>query len=62
MLISISRKINYHFYISYDLINSGFTTALLRDTGYYYSVSNKLEENLLFGRGKGCSFILGTCD
>lgn len=40
---------------------SKLTTALLRDTGYYTSVNTALEEPVMFGKGKGCNFVTGSC-
>ncbi|EGR29674.1 leishmanolysin family protein, putative [Ichthyophthirius multifiliis] len=41
---------------------SGFTTNLLRDTGFYAEVNASMEEKTTYGQGKGCQFITGKCD
>ncbi|EGR34483.1 leishmanolysin family protein, putative [Ichthyophthirius multifiliis] len=41
---------------------SGFTTNLLRDTGFYAEVNASMEEKTTYGQGKGCQFITGQCD
>ncbi|EGR26891.1 leishmanolysin family protein, putative [Ichthyophthirius multifiliis] len=41
---------------------SGFTTNLLRDTGFYAEVNFSMEEAMTYGQGKGCEFITGKCD
>ena len=38
-----------------------FTTALLRDTGFYHSVNTTLEEPTFYGKDEGCGFLLDTC-
>lgn len=38
-----------------------FTTALLRDTGYYTSVNATMEGPISFGKNKGCTFVTGAC-
>ena len=41
---------------------SKFTTSLLRDTGFYDSISTTLEEPITFGKNAGCSFTTDSCD
>ncbi|EGR26907.1 leishmanolysin family protein, putative [Ichthyophthirius multifiliis] len=41
---------------------SGFTTNLLRDTGFYHQINNSMEENIFYGKGAGCDHIIGKCD
>ena len=41
---------------------SKFTTALLRDTGYYAEINAAMEERTFFGEGEGCNFLYGKCD
>jgi len=41
---------------------SPFTTALLRDTGYYAAVSTLLEEPVTHGKNGGCAFVTGACN
>ncbi|EWS73758.1 leishmanolysin family protein (macronuclear) [Tetrahymena thermophila SB210] len=43
-------------------IFTGFTAALLRDTGFYASVNSNMEEKSYYGKDAGCSFITGSCD
>ncbi|EAR98422.1 leishmanolysin family protein (macronuclear) [Tetrahymena thermophila SB210] len=43
-------------------IFTGFTAALLRDTGFYASVNSNMEEKSFYGKDAGCSFIIGSCD
>ncbi|KAL4452842.1 hypothetical protein ABPG74_002407 [Tetrahymena malaccensis] len=43
-------------------IFTGFTAALLRDTGFYVSINSKMEEKSFYGKDAGCSFITGACD
>ncbi|EAR98426.1 leishmanolysin family protein (macronuclear) [Tetrahymena thermophila SB210] len=43
-------------------IFTGFTAALLRDTGFYASVNSNMEEKSFYGKDAGCSFITGSCD
>lgn len=40
---------------------SGFTLALLADSGWY-RVNTDLQEQLFWGRGRGCSFLQAVCD
>lgn len=39
-----------------------FTIALLRDTGFYASVNESMEEPSFYGKNQGCSFISGSCE
>lgn len=39
---------------------SGFTTSFLRSSGWYLVDSN-IEENLVWGKNKGCSFLNDQC-
>ncbi|EGR30052.1 leishmanolysin family protein, putative [Ichthyophthirius multifiliis] len=41
---------------------SGFTTSLLRDTGFYAEINESMEEQMFYGKGKGCDFVVGKCD
>ncbi|EGR33662.1 leishmanolysin family protein, putative [Ichthyophthirius multifiliis] len=41
---------------------SGFTTNLLRDTGFYAQINENMEEQMFYGKGAGCEHILGKCD
>ncbi|EGR26882.1 leishmanolysin family protein, putative [Ichthyophthirius multifiliis] len=41
---------------------SGFTTNLLRDTGFYAEIDESMEEQMFYGKGKGCDFIYGICE
>ncbi|KAL4452845.1 hypothetical protein ABPG74_002410 [Tetrahymena malaccensis] len=43
-------------------IFTGFTAALLRDTGFYASVNSNMEEKSFYGKDAGCSFVTGSCD
>jgi hypothetical protein len=40
---------------------SEFTIALLKDTGWYTSVSAAMAEPIFFGKGKGCDFVQQAC-
>ncbi|EGR26887.1 leishmanolysin family protein, putative [Ichthyophthirius multifiliis] len=40
---------------------SGFTTNLLRDTGFYTEINESMEEQMFYGKGKGCEYVLGKC-
>ncbi|EGR26904.1 leishmanolysin family protein, putative [Ichthyophthirius multifiliis] len=40
---------------------SVLTIALLRDTGYYTEVNENMADNLYWGKGKGCSFVIEGC-
>ncbi|EGR26883.1 leishmanolysin family protein, putative [Ichthyophthirius multifiliis] len=40
---------------------SGFTTNLLRDTGFYVEIDESMEEQMFYGKGKGCEYVLGKC-
>ena len=42
-------------------ILSGFTAALLRDTGFYKSINENLIEESFYGKGEGCEFLTGKC-
>ncbi|EGR26871.1 leishmanolysin family protein, putative [Ichthyophthirius multifiliis] len=41
---------------------SGFTTNLLRDTGYYAEINASMEEQMFYGKGKGCEYVYRKCD
>ncbi|EGR30167.1 leishmanolysin family protein, putative [Ichthyophthirius multifiliis] len=41
---------------------SGFTTNLLRDTGYYAEINASMEEQMFYGKGKGCEYVMRKCD
>lgn len=47
--------------ISTDAAFSNFTIALLKDTGYYESVREYPNDNLIWGKEKGCSFVNKAC-
>ncbi|EGR30430.1 leishmanolysin family protein, putative [Ichthyophthirius multifiliis] len=40
---------------------SVLTIALLRDTGYYTEVNENMADNLYWGKGKGCQFVILGC-
>ncbi|EGR32691.1 leishmanolysin family protein, putative [Ichthyophthirius multifiliis] len=40
---------------------SGFTTNLLRDTGFYAQIDESMEEQMFYGKGKGCEHVLSQC-
>ncbi|EGR33745.1 leishmanolysin family protein, putative [Ichthyophthirius multifiliis] len=48
--------------ISTQAYFSGFTTNLLRDTGYYAKINDSMEEQMFYGKGKGCEQVMGKCD
>ncbi|EGR28963.1 leishmanolysin family protein, putative, partial [Ichthyophthirius multifiliis] len=37
------------------------TIALLRDTGYFTEVNESMADNLYWGKGKGCQFVMEGC-
>ncbi|EGR28964.1 leishmanolysin family protein, putative [Ichthyophthirius multifiliis] len=37
------------------------TIALLKDTGYFAEVNENMADNLYWGKGKGCSFVMEGC-
>ncbi|EGR33921.1 leishmanolysin family protein, putative [Ichthyophthirius multifiliis] len=43
-------------------IFSGFTAALLMDTGYYSSINQKMVGSSFYGKGAGCDFLTKECD
>ena len=36
--------------------------ALLKDTGFYAEIVETLYDPIIFGKGKGCTFLAGACD
>ena len=34
---------------------------MLKDTGYYTEVNQNMAENLYWGKGKGCEFVINGC-
>ena len=40
---------------------SVFTIALLKDTGFFTEVNEKMADNQLWGKGKGCDFLNLAC-
>jgi hypothetical protein len=43
-------------------IFTGFTAALLMDTGYYHSINQNMVEESFYGKGAGCDFVMKDCD
>ncbi|EGR26905.1 leishmanolysin family protein, putative [Ichthyophthirius multifiliis] len=41
---------------------SSFTANLLRDTGYYAEINASMEEQMFYGKGKGCEYVMHKCD
>ncbi|EGR30469.1 leishmanolysin family protein, putative, partial [Ichthyophthirius multifiliis] len=38
-----------------------FTIALLKDTGFYPEVNENMTNNIFWGKGKGCDFLVNAC-
>jgi hypothetical protein len=51
---------NEKYLFSTDMILSDFTLALLQDSGWY-TVNPGTSEKLVWGRGRGCEFVRGSC-
>ncbi|EGR29169.1 leishmanolysin family protein, putative [Ichthyophthirius multifiliis] len=60
-----STVIQNEYMIAYQsntqLFFSSFTTNLLRDTGFYATINESMEEKTYYGKGQGCQYVLGQC-
>ncbi|EGR26873.1 leishmanolysin family protein, putative [Ichthyophthirius multifiliis] len=40
---------------------SAFTANILRDTGFYAEINVSMEEQMFYGKGKGCEHVMDKC-